>query len=252
MEIWKDIKGYEGLYQVSNYGRVKAMEKIVPSSAHGKPCLRHLKETIIRLHHSGGGYVNVNLSIENIKKHYYVHRLVYETFIGEIPQGMQIDHINTIRTDNRVCNLRCVTCVENHNNPLSLIHYEKSRFNVPRGESHPNFGKPLSEETRRKISEAHKGKKRSDEFKRKISEVHKGRKHSENSKRKISEAQPKKSIIEFKSNGAFEEWKSIAEACKHYGYSVGNISSCCNGKYMRPGNHFHKNSYWFFKYADSI
>lgn len=50
----------------------------------------------------------------------YVHRLVYEAFIGEIRDGMEIDHINTIRTDNRLENLRVVTHKENILNPLTL------------------------------------------------------------------------------------------------------------------------------------
>ena len=49
----------------------------------------------------------------------YVHRLAYETFVGEIPQGLTIDHINTVRDDNRIDNLRCVTQKENNNNPLT-------------------------------------------------------------------------------------------------------------------------------------
>lgn len=52
----------------------------------------------------------------------YVHRIIWETFNGEIPDGYQIDHINTIRTDNRLENLRMVTCKENHNNPLTIKH----------------------------------------------------------------------------------------------------------------------------------
>ena len=49
----------------------------------------------------------------------YVHRLVWETFNGVIPDGYQIDHINTIRDDNRLENLRCVTRKDNMNNPLT-------------------------------------------------------------------------------------------------------------------------------------
>ena len=49
-----------------------------------------------------------------------VHRLVYETFVGEVPQGYELDHINTIRDDNRLENLRLVTHKDNMNNPLTL------------------------------------------------------------------------------------------------------------------------------------
>lgn len=49
-----------------------------------------------------------------------VHRVIYETFVGTIPDGYEIDHINNIRNDNRLENLRCVTHKENMNNPISL------------------------------------------------------------------------------------------------------------------------------------
>lgn len=75
-----------------------------------------------------------------------VHRVIYETFIGEIPDGYEIDHINTIRTDNRLENLRCVTHKENMNNPLSLKHRSEAMK-----------GKKLSEEAKRKIGESKKG-----------------------------------------------------------------------------------------------
>ena len=54
-----------------------------------------------------------------------VHRLIWETFNGEIPEGYEIDHINTIRNDNRLENLRLVTHKENSNNPLTIEHFTK-------------------------------------------------------------------------------------------------------------------------------
>lgn len=62
-------------------------------------------------------------------KRYMVHRAVYETFVGEIPEGFQIDHINTIKDDNRVDNLRAVTPKENMNNPLTKQKLRKKKRN---------------------------------------------------------------------------------------------------------------------------
>lgn len=70
-----------------------------------------------------------------------VHRLVYETFNGVIPKGMVIDHKNTIRTDNSLENLRCVTQKENNNNPLTLKHHAES----VKGKVHSEFGEKFKE-----------------------------------------------------------------------------------------------------------
>lgn len=62
-----------------------------------------------------------------------VHRLVFETFVGEIPQGYQIDHINTVSDDNRLENLRLVTPKENMNNPLTIKHNSDSQIRTEFG-----------------------------------------------------------------------------------------------------------------------
>ncbi len=54
---------------------------------------------------------------------FYIHRAVYETFVGEIPNGFEIDHINATRDDNRIENLRAVSHAENMNNPLTLNNH---------------------------------------------------------------------------------------------------------------------------------
>lgn len=73
---------------------------------------------------AGCGYMCITCTLKPDDYHrpIYLHRFLWETLIGEIPQGLQIDHINTIRTDNRLENLRLVTCKENHNNPLTVKH----------------------------------------------------------------------------------------------------------------------------------
>lgn len=64
--------------------------------------------------------------------HVLMHRLIWETFKGKIPEGYEIDHINTIRTDNRLENLRLVSHKENCNNPLSIEHYKQHNKTVDR------------------------------------------------------------------------------------------------------------------------
>ena len=106
-EIWKDIKGFEGLYQVSNLGRVKSLERI--------DALGHrLKEKILKPR-IDGRYYQVCLCKQSIKKNYRVHRLVWEAFNGQIPEGLQVNHINEVKTDNKLENLNLMTCKENTN-----------------------------------------------------------------------------------------------------------------------------------------
>lgn len=109
------------------------------------------------------------------RKTVYVHRLIYEAFKGPIPEGMEIDHINSIRTDNRPDNLRVVTHKENMRNPLTLAKISASRN---------------SAETRKKMSESLKGKphpkKPSSEFGKKF-RAHFGYSKSENVKQYLRE-----------------------------------------------------------------
>lgn len=99
-EEWRDIKGYEGKLQVSNLGRVKSLNYN-----------RTGVEKILQLSLHSNGY----LEFKTYKNRWLVHRLVYETFVGPIPKGMQINHINEVKTDNRLCNLNLMTPKENTN-----------------------------------------------------------------------------------------------------------------------------------------
>ena len=102
MEIWKDIEGYEGLYQVSNMGRVKSLD------------YKHTgKEKIMKLFKNKKGYLQINLSKNNEQKFFTVHRLVALAFIPNQLNKPFIDHINTVKDDNRADNLRWCTAKEN-------------------------------------------------------------------------------------------------------------------------------------------
>ena len=70
------------------------------------------------------GYLRIAVN----RKYISSHRLIWETFNGEIPVGMEIDHINTVRNDNRLSNLRCVSHAENNSNPLTRQHNSEARI----------------------------------------------------------------------------------------------------------------------------
>lgn len=98
MEEWRDIKGYEGLYQVSNEGRVWSIKRntwIKPQDTHG--------------------YYRVSLCKNGKYSKFFIHRLVYEAFVGEIPDNMQINHIDENRQNNCIQNLELLTTKENIN-----------------------------------------------------------------------------------------------------------------------------------------
>lgn len=123
-EVWKDIPGYEGWYQVSNLGRVKRIKKV--HCNHGNRNIIE-REHILTPTKDRKGYLIVILSNDgNNKKHCKVHRLVAEAFIPNIEKKPQVDHINRIKNDNRVCNLRWVTNSENQYNSTNtrLLNYK--------------------------------------------------------------------------------------------------------------------------------
>ena len=128
-EIWKDIDGYEG-YQVSNLGRVKSLDRI---DSNNHP----LKGVILKPYISNSGYLLVGLYKQQRCYKKLVHRLVAEAFIPNPDNNPEIDHISTIKTDNRVENLRWVTQKENINNPLTKT---KMRINA-RKPSKGKYGK---------------------------------------------------------------------------------------------------------------
>ena len=118
-EIWKDVAGYEGIYQVSNLGRVKSIDRIVLRSSTPQP----LKGKIISQGTQNTGYMCVTLWNRKERKAFLVHRLVAEAFLPKQNGKDVIDHINGVRNDNRVENLRWCTQKENTNFPIARHKY---------------------------------------------------------------------------------------------------------------------------------
>lgn len=115
-EIWKDIKGYEGLYQVSNLGRVKRLAGSVMSI---KGCLMPFPEKIKAPLKGNGRYYVVWLYKGNVGSRIRIHRLVAEAFVPN-PEGKpEVDHIDTDTHNNVATNLRWVTRSENLMNPTT-------------------------------------------------------------------------------------------------------------------------------------
>lgn len=111
-EEWRDIKNYEGMYQVSNMGRVKSLERKVPHKGGGE---RTVKERILKPGIDTHGYMSVVLCIDGKKRTLVVHRLVCEAFHEKLEGKQEVNHINEDKTDNRSCNLEWCSRRENVN-----------------------------------------------------------------------------------------------------------------------------------------
>ena len=109
-QIWKEIEGFEELYMVSNLGAIKSLEKMWATY---NSAIRTKPETIMKQSMDSNGYFQVCLSKGGRAKNYLVHRLVAKAFIKNSENKKDINHINCVKTDNRVENLEWATRSEN-------------------------------------------------------------------------------------------------------------------------------------------
>lgn len=115
IRVWKDIEGYEGHYQVSNYGEVRSLDR---TTTHG-----HMWKSRIRkpAQHSAG-YLIISLWKGNKEKIFYVHRLVGQAFIPCYQRGSIINHKDGNRKNNCIDNLEWVSYKDNSNHARDILH----------------------------------------------------------------------------------------------------------------------------------
>ena len=107
-EIWKDIKNYEGIYQVSNYGRIRRLERVIEH----KTCyggLYHIRDKILKPKIEKDGYYRIGLRKDGIKKYYRLNRLVAQTFISNSNEYQVVNHKDENKLNNNVDNLEWCT-----------------------------------------------------------------------------------------------------------------------------------------------
>lgn len=191
-EIWKPIEGFEK-YEISNLGQIRSLSYKQTGES------KMLKPKIDR-----NGYLVANLSKNG--KHYTktIHRLVAKTFIPNLENKPQVNHINGIKTDNGVENLEWCTCSENIKHAFDT-GLKKSN----KGVNNPMYGKHHTEETKKKIGGVHKGKT--------------GEKH------------PRSKKVKCITTG--DVFVCIREAGRKYNVANHDISKCCKGKRKSAGKH---------------
>lgn len=176
LEIYACIDGFPN-YLVTSYGRVLSLKD------------ENEKYRILELKQSKNkGYLRVGIYKDNKRYNKSVHQLVAQSFIPNPDNKHQVNHIDENKTNNHVSNLEWVTAKENCNHgtrnkrvsisnkgkKLSEEHKQKISSNHAnfKENNHPFYGKHHTEQSKQKMSEAHKGKKHSEETKKKMSESH--------------------------------------------------------------------------------
>lgn len=212
-EIWKDIQGYEGLYMVSNLGRVKSLNY-----------RRSGKESILKYNIEKNGYLSVALYKDKKIKRHKIHRLVALAFVDGYEEGLVVNHKDENKQNNTWTNLEWVTSQYN----VQYSSYKLRKENLSeetirkmsernQGEGNPFYGKHHTEETRKKLSESMSGEKNHNY----------GKKLSEERKKKLSEINSKK--VRCIETG--EIFNSLKEASEKYKRGYTGLSKAIkNGK----------------------
>ena len=178
-EQWKDIIGYEGLYQISSYGRVKSLPR--------KGC----KGQIVKPSFTNSGYQQTHLCKNGKAVTKMVHRIVAIHFIYNPDNLPEVNHINECKTDNRVENLEWCTRLQNVRHGTGV----------------------------KRMAKAHNYKE---------SAI----KSAQNHDYKAIARKRAKPVLQYSKDGKFiKRWDSLRDITRELGYSCGNLSGACNGKF---------------------
>ena len=121
LERWLPVHGWKGLYEVSDLGRVRSLDRMDARDRN------QLRGRVLRPSVCRKGYHRVMLRKGGRSPRFLVHRLVLEMFHSQCPEGMECDHINADTFDNRLCNLRWVTPAQNAQHRVALGRHADAR-----------------------------------------------------------------------------------------------------------------------------
>lgn len=224
-EIWKDIYyynkpteewvDYRGIYQVSNLGRIKSLDRYVRGFNHGKEHIKLIKGAIIKCRPNHFGYYLAHLGKNGKHRDYSLHRIVYFSFNPNDDTSLQVNHINEKIDDNRLINLNLMTASENCRWGSRMQKIKEKVTGVSKG--------PMPEWHKKKISE---GLSKSEKMK---------------AARKIIGLKTSKTISCFTKEGVFvRTYVSSAEAGRETGINSSSINMCCNNKRPSAGGYVWK------------
>lgn len=115
-ENWKSVKNYEGLYEVSDLGRVRSLERkfdrVHPKIA-GVIQQMTYKSNLVKFHLTSKGYCRIGIYKDGVKRNHLVHRLVADAFLDNTDNKEQVNHKNGVKCDNSLSNLEWCTNIEN-------------------------------------------------------------------------------------------------------------------------------------------
>ena len=216
-EIWKKVRGKEEYAEISNMGQIHYY-------ATGKGRCPEERWTY---GNKSGGYLYACIGYVNKG----VHQWVYLTFVGDIPEGMQVNHIDEDKHNNRLDNLNLKTPKENTN---------WGTGNARRAAS--NRGKKRSEETKKKISDAKRGKPNP-----KLAAALKTSEKAKIARTKAAAAQSKPvQALDPTTLEVVYEFASTREAERQFGFAHSAVAACCRNCFNRPGNNVYKGLIWRF------
>lgn len=122
-EIWKPIKGYEGRYLASAFGRIKSVRR----KAWNGYLWHEIPERVLRGRYNKRSYAEVTLWRDGKRQDFFVHTLICQSFNGDKPgDGFEVDHIDGNPRNNKASNLRWVSHLDNMHNPISRKRLEKA------------------------------------------------------------------------------------------------------------------------------
>lgn len=128
-EIWREINGYEGCFEVSNLGNFRSKDRIVGGKKPGSK--RNYPGKSLKTESTLEGYTRIVLMKNHIRKRYMCHKLVAEMFVPNPENKPFVNHLNGIKWDNRASNLEWVTQSENE------LHSHRVLGNTMKGKTNP-------------------------------------------------------------------------------------------------------------------